>query len=108
MKRILAAVMAAVMSISAGISAPKSVSVAVSPQMNIIEDSRVEESGKCGVDAYWELSGDRLVITGNGEMGYWDTPDRTPWGKIRDRIGSVEIGEGITSVGACAFASCLR
>ena len=50
MKRMLAAVMAAVMSLSAGLSAPKSVSVAVTPQMNIIEDNRVEESGKCGND----------------------------------------------------------
>ena len=68
MKRILAAVMAAVMSLSAGVSAPRAVSVAATPHMTVIEDSRVGDSGKCGDNAEWKFENGKLTITGYGNM----------------------------------------
>ena len=96
--------MAAVISLSAGVSAPCTVSAAVTPQMTVIDGSRVGESGKCGDNAEWKYENGKLTITGYGNMDNWEMSDDTPWSKFKKQISSAEIDGRITSVGACAFA----
>lgn len=59
-------------------------------------------TGECGADITWTLGDDNaLVLSGTGPM--WDYA-RSPWAGDGFRIETVEIGRGITAVGARAFA----
>ena len=52
----------------------------------------------------WELKDDgTLVIEGYGNMPDFKREKGAPWSKKAERITSVEIGEGITSIGANNF-----
>ena len=54
----------------------------------------------------WQLSKDGvLTITGKGAMPNY-TVDEVPWADYRTMIVRIEIGEGITTVGRCAFYGC--
>ena len=59
------------------------------------------DSGKCGDNVRWSISGTTLTISGTGAM--WDYTD-SPW-YGRD-ITDVVVKSGVTSVGECAFADC--
>lgn len=59
--------------------------------------------GSCGENAFWELDGDTLVISGSGDMYDFDTGAK-PWGIVGTRISRVVIRDGITSVGNRAFS----
>ena len=59
------------------------------------------DSGKCGDNVRWSISGTTLTISGTGAM--WDYTD-SPW-YGRD-IKDVVVKSGVTSVGECAFADC--
>ena len=59
------------------------------------------DSGKCGDNVRWSISGTTLTIFGTGAM--WDYTD-SPW-YGRD-ITDVVVKSGVTSVGECAFADC--
>lgn len=63
------------------------------------------KSGVCGDGLVWELTGSgMLVISGEGEM--YDYEDgEAPWYEYLQEIRSVELGEGVTSVGANAFCN---
>ena len=62
------------------------------------------DGGPCGVHAEWTLSADGvLTISGTGPMEDYLTPSDMPWAGVRDRIKSVVIEEGITTVGDDAF-----
>ena len=69
-------------------------------------------SGTCGENAFWTLGGEgNLAITGSGEMTdypnpYYDPNGAAPWYQYRDRISSLVISEGITSVGSYSFSGC--
>ena len=71
-----------------------------------------ETSGKCGDDAYWELSEDGvLTISGSGDMYDYllyqaDDTQRSPWYNQNTKIKNIIIGEGITRVGSSVFAGC--
>ncbi|MCR4639204.1 leucine-rich repeat protein [Ruminococcus sp.] len=105
MKKFIAAALSAAICIGA-VSAANI--CAATPDISGIsaENIRVAESGKCGNDAYWSYENGKLTITGSGEMGDWDGGGYTPWAKLRKQLTSVEIGEGITTVGTFAFSNC--
>ncbi len=64
---------------------------------NYIEESRY---GKCGNSANWLLLNGELHITGTGAMyEYSNVVAERDWGEVN----TVNIGEGITEVGAYAF-----
>ena len=72
-------------------------------------------SGTCGDALTWELKAaaygnDRydLVIKGTGDMADYESMEETPWYAFRDKICSVTLQEGITSVGQNAFHGCSR
>ncbi len=72
-------------------------------------------SGNCGLDLTWVLDKNTgaLTISGSGKMydyrwdGYYElTGLIAPWNSYRDQITSVTMEDGVTVVGACAFAGC--
>jgi hypothetical protein len=65
---------------------------------------KVNHSGTEG-SLSWELNSNGvLTITGSGAMPDYDLNDARPgWYDYRDQIYSVEIGEGVTSIGDNAF-----
>lgn len=63
--------------------------------------------GVCGSSAEWILDDEgTLVITGSGAMYDWNAGQNAPWLGLGIEIRSVDIGGGITKVGAYAFADC--
>ena len=69
--------------------------------------------GLCGDNAYWALTdtdadgtGDKLVFFGEGAMKNWTSGGNTPWTSYRSGITSVEVMNGITTVGDYAFSGC--
>ena len=74
--------------------------------MTHLRDATIQFFGACGPNAKWTLdTNGLLMITGNGLM--YDYCSSMPqWYKQRERIKSVYIVEGITSVGASAFLEC--
>ena len=62
---------------------------------------RLDENGSCGENATFVLDKNgKLVITGTGAV------DSFPWSEYPRFIKEVVIGEGISSIGANAFAGC--
>ena len=64
-------------------------------------------SGECGEDLIWVLDLDTgaMTISGSGPMDNWSF-NRAPWNSLRSQIVSVEIEDGVTSLGSCAFYQC--
>ena len=62
-------------------------------------------SGTCGDDLTWTLDDNgTLTITGTGEMTDWsDWSTYAPWYGQKDKIKSIIIGDGITTIGVRAF-----
>ena len=74
------------------------------------ENTNVNESGKCGERLTWEfnwLTG-VLTIRGSGAMNNWDEYNDVPWEYLRDEIISVDIQNGVTSIGNRAFYECYK
>ncbi len=67
-------------------------------------------SGQCGDNLFWYLDAKgRLVIYGTGVMYDYDwSNNRSPWKAYEDKIQSVLIEEGVTSIGSSAFATSLN
>ena len=61
------------------------------------------ESGKCGENLTWNLTGGVLTISGTGEMYDFENGSLTPWYDISSTINTVIINEGVTYIGASAF-----
>ncbi|MDD5924089.1 MAG: leucine-rich repeat protein [Clostridia bacterium] len=61
--------------------------------------------GKCGDNLSWTIDNDgTLVITGTGEMEFfWDAG---PWKDYSDKIKSLVVKNGVTTIGANAFINC--
>ncbi|MCR4963670.1 MAG: leucine-rich repeat protein [Firmicutes bacterium] len=64
-------------------------------------------SGSCGTNLRWTLDDEgTLSITGTGEMTDYTSSSNAPWYSWRSQIHTVEIGDGVTSIGDYAFAYC--
>lgn len=75
-------------------------------QMFCIIPVFAEYDGMCGDNAYWDVTGGVLTISGTGNMydyDYWYS--QPPWLSLASTIRTVVIEEGITSIGQCAFSS---
>ncbi len=66
-------------------------------------------SGSCGKNLTWTLAGTTLTISGEGSMtNYTDgSGNKTPpWQEYKSKITELIIGEGVTTIGSCAFYYC--
>lgn len=83
---------------------------AASEDMETETDQAEEKSGFCGAEentVSWSLDeSGGLEIAGQGAMNEWQNEEEVPWNGYRDQITEVRIKEGITSIGAYAFADC--
>lgn len=70
---------------------------------------KTEDNGGLTTGVTWEFtSHNALKISGNGAMGDYalDALESIPWYEHRNDITDIEIGEGVTHIGAYAFAGC--
>ncbi len=66
----------------------------------------VVDGGECGDGVNWTLYSNGLFeVSGEGDMKDYG-PYTTPWNEYKNRITRIVIGEGVTSVGYCAFYGC--
>ena len=83
---------------------------AASEDMETETDQAEEKSGFCGAEENtisWSLDESGVLeIAGQGAMNEWQNEEEVPWNGYRDQITEVRIKEGITSIGAYAFADC--
>ena len=81
-----------------------------SEDMKTETDPAEEKSGFCGAEentVSWSLDESGVLkIAGQGAMNEWQNEEEVPWNGYRDQITEVRIKEGITSIGAYAFADC--
>ena len=64
-------------------------------------------SGTCGADLVWTLDENgALIISGTGAM-YDYTGEDTPWWNHRTTVRTIDIQQGVSSVGALAFYACV-
>ena len=70
----------------------------------------VLDSGTCGADLIWTLTGTDeclLTIQGSGAMyNYNGMSNPAPWYNDREKITQVRISDGVTSIGDYAFITC--
>ena len=68
-------------------------------------DFKIEAAPMCGDHLFWEVKDDKLIITGYGDMWNWDWKDHAPWHEYKDDITSVQLPDGLTSIGDYAFSN---
>jgi hypothetical protein len=72
----------------------------------------VQRDNSCGGDLTWTLSDDGvLTISGTGKMtdyscDYETSSSNAPWWESAERIYSVKIEDGVTSIGSYSFYNC--
>lgn len=63
--------------------------------------------GSCGENVSWGLDAyGQLTVFGTGPMYDYDTIDYAPWYAIEQKITSVVVKEGVTTIGSTAFYKC--
>jgi len=73
------------------------------------KDFRIEAaSNMCGDHLFWEIKDGVLIITGYGDMWNWEGlgDNYAPWYDDSKNITSIQLPEGLTSIGDCAFYYC--
>ena len=64
-------------------------------------------SGTCGENLTWALDSEGLLkISGMGAMADYDWENNAPWYEYRSKIMMIEIQNGVTNIGKCAFVNC--
>ncbi len=69
-------------------------------------------SGSCGANLNWQYANGTLTISGSGPMNDFPRedvpgdPQCMPWYAYREAITTLNIQEGVTSIGNCAFWGC--
>ena len=64
-------------------------------------------SGMCGENVSWVLDDSgTLTISGTGSMANYSSSSSAPWNDNASDINRVIVGNGVTSIGNYAFASC--
>lgn len=83
------------------------------PKDNVsVDEEMVYVSGTCGGGLNWNYDAGVLTISGSGAMNdypVYDTPGSPqcmPWYAYKSSITTLNITEGVTSIGACAFWGC--
>lgn len=76
----------------------------------ICNATEIVDSGECGESlgtVTWTLDDEgTLTITGNGKMGLYSEDYDVPWYKNREKIVTIIIEPGVSSIGKNAFYNC--
>ena len=76
----------------------------------IAEGGEVLFSGECGKEEgtlFWEIDDSGILcIFGEGEMKDWESADAVPWNEHTDFISSIEVLDGVSTIGSFAFSNC--
>ncbi len=64
------------------------------------------QSGTCGTNLTWTLSGGTLTISGTRAMTNYTYSSKAPWYSYRESIKTVKIGSSVTTIGNYAFDYC--
>lgn len=64
------------------------------------------EQGQCGDNLYWTISDGVLSITGSGAMYDYTAEALAPWYGQLANITTINLPDGLTSIGAWAFYDC--
>ncbi len=76
--------------------------------MMVMPETDAESSGSCGNSLTWTLNDDGLLtVSGTGAMDNWPYWNPSIWWD-KSAVTSVVIGEGVTTIGANAFAGCIN
>ena len=76
-------------------------------QTAAIHCSQVITSGTCGGNLTWMLNdAGKLTISGKGAMDNYNSVDVAPWYSNRSSVVTIEIADGVTSIGDYAFCDC--
>lgn len=71
------------------------------------ENSEIIASGNCGDNLTWFLYENGLLkISGTGAMDNYLSSSDAPWYDYSSSITSVDVGQGVTSIGNYAFSYC--
>ncbi len=70
--------------------------------MSAMADEAQTTSGTCGENVTWTLVDGVLTISGTGAMDNYSWGD-APWYDMADAITSIEVGDGVVSIGDHAF-----
>ena len=62
------------------------------------------ENQKCGNNLIWSLEGNKLIISGNGDMYDFDE-GKAPWRSLNSYITEIEIQNNVTKIGDYAFCN---
>jgi|GEM_PF-1162542 len=64
--------------------------------------------GACGESVFWtyDLESHKLLISGFGDMANYSSSASYPWHEYGSEIVSIDIAEGVTSIGDYAFLGC--
>ena len=62
--------------------------------------------GSCGDKLVWKYEDSQLNILGEGDMYDYDV-DVQPWQQYRNKITSISLPEGMTSIGNAGFKDCM-
>ena len=65
-----------------------------------------EDSGSCGDNVTYSYSDGTLIIQGMGRMADYSSYKSVPWYDYCEEIYTVNIGDGVTSIGSYAFIRC--
>ncbi len=84
------------------------VAVVAVPQLLAVEAQAATRRGTCGSDLTWILDTEtgELVIDGTGAMKNYTSSSSVPWDSYSSYIQTVNIADGVTSIGKHAFYNC--
>ena len=73
----------------------------------VCQEVEIIDSGTLGTNLAWQLDAlGVLSISGTGAMPDYSTSTNAPWYTHRTQIETIEIGSGVTTIGAYSFYAC--
>ena len=85
---------------------PRTITVAEDITLTAEFANDIIASGTCGDNLTWQLTYDSvLTISGTGNMYDYNSSDQ-PWNSYKQQIKTININDGVTSIGDWAFSYC--
>ena len=70
-------------------------------------DPKVINDGTCGKNINWSLYDDgTLILDGTGATNEYNSHNPVPWENLRNKIITIKVNDGITSLGSQIFSNC--